>query len=255
MNYIDIYEYIKLSKQERQKHLDLNENCIEIGSNSTQIRGHLALILKTTIPKGSKIHCCHACNNQECSNYKHLYWGTAKENSEDFNCSSPKRVYKKPLYKNDIKGRKFFTNGNKDILIDPNGIIPEGFILGKTLGKDKKTEEHKKKISIANSGKMHYNNGIINIIINKNDIIPDGFKRGLIKKTNKFKNVHSSFYGKTHSVDTIEKMRETFKNTNHQKGHKNSQYGKMWITDGLYNKLIYKNDPIPDNWKKGRFIK
>jgi hypothetical protein len=30
-----------------------------------------------------KIHLCHACNDHSCSNPKHLYWGTAKENFED----------------------------------------------------------------------------------------------------------------------------------------------------------------------------
>lgn len=33
---------------------------------------------------------------------------------------------------------------------------------------------------------------------------------------------------------------------------KNSQYGTMWITDGLENKKINKDDRIPENWYKGR---
>ena len=43
---------------------------------------------------------------------------------------------------------------------------------------------------------------------------------------------------------------------NHQKGSKNSQYGTMWITNGIQNKKIKKEDPIPQNWIRGRsFIK
>ena len=37
-----------------------------------------------------------------------------------------------------------------------------------------------------------------------------------------------------------------------QQGKKNSQFGKMWITNGLQNKTILKIDIIPEGWKKGR---
>jgi hypothetical protein len=40
-----------------------------------------------------------------------------------------------------------------------------------------------------------------------------------------------------------------------QAGSKNSQFGKMWITNGLENKSIFKIDAIPEGWEKGRFIK
>lgn len=71
------------SKQERQLHINLNENCIERGGNSTNHKGVLAQFLDTDIPYGYKYMCCHACNNGKCSNPKHLYWGTSKENVED----------------------------------------------------------------------------------------------------------------------------------------------------------------------------
>lgn len=39
-------------------------------------------------------------------------------------------------------------------------------------------------------------------------------------------------------------------------GNKNSQYGTMWITNGIQNKKIKQEDPIPQNWIRGRsFIK
>jgi hypothetical protein len=81
--YKDIFNYISLLKEERQQHLDLSESCIEIGGNSRECRGVLAHFLKTTIPSGMKILLCHACNNGKCSNPKHLYWGTPKENMDD----------------------------------------------------------------------------------------------------------------------------------------------------------------------------
>jgi len=80
---IDIYEYIKLSIEERQKHLDLNEKCIERGGMSSYYKGLLAFVLDTTIPSGMKIHVCHSCGNKKCSNHKHLYFGTPKENVAD----------------------------------------------------------------------------------------------------------------------------------------------------------------------------
>lgn len=84
MSFINIKEYILLSKIDRSKHLDLNESCIEIGGASYQFKGMMAHILKTTIPiKKDKIHLCHACHNGNCSNPKHLYWGTMSENVRD----------------------------------------------------------------------------------------------------------------------------------------------------------------------------
>ena len=70
-------------KQHRQSHLDLNESCIERGGNSTNHKGVLAQYLNTTIPYGVKYLLCHACGNGKCSNPKHLYWGSSKENVED----------------------------------------------------------------------------------------------------------------------------------------------------------------------------
>lgn len=81
--FIPIADYILRPKAERQAHLNLEEACVEIGGRSTNYRGLLAHHLGTTIPKGMKIHLCHACNNEKCSNPRHLYWGTAGENMDD----------------------------------------------------------------------------------------------------------------------------------------------------------------------------
>lgn len=37
-------------------------------------------------------------------------------------------------------------------------------------------------------------------------------------------------------------------------GIKNSQFGTCWITNGINNKKIKKNDKIPDGWKLGRIM-
>ena len=38
-------------------------------------------------------------------------------------------------------------------------------------------------------------------------------------------------------------------------GYKNSQYGTMWITNGIQNKKIKKDQIIPEGWRKGRNCK
>lgn len=80
---IDLLEYIKLPKTERQKHLDLADPCQHRGTNSTQCRALLAYFLDTNVPSAMSAHCCHACNDGACSNPKHLYWGTPSENALD----------------------------------------------------------------------------------------------------------------------------------------------------------------------------
>jgi len=52
-----------------------------------------------------------------------------------------------------------------------------------------------------------------------------------------------------------EKRKEAFKNIQHQQGEKNSQFGKMWITNGIDSTRILKNSSIPEDWRKGRVIK
>lgn len=89
-----ISDLIKEPLEVRQSHLNLNEHCKERGGNSTAFRGLLAEFLDTNIPKGSAIHLCHACHNDKCSNPKHLYWGSAKENVRDaINNGSHKSVW------------------------------------------------------------------------------------------------------------------------------------------------------------------
>lgn len=56
--------------------------------------------------------------------------------------------------------------------------------------------------------------------------------------------------GKKHKPETKKKIGEA--NSIKQSGSNNSQYGKCWITNGIENKKIYKEDLIPHGWKLGR---
>lgn len=105
-NFIEIQEYMKLSREERRKHLDLNSDCIEIGGKASMFRGLLAHYLGTTIG-GLREHLCHACNNPKCSNPKHLYWGSPADNSRDYKESgSWMSIWQRMVVKYGIEGAK-----------------------------------------------------------------------------------------------------------------------------------------------------
>lgn len=56
--------------------------------------------------------------------------------------------------------------------------------------------------------------------------------------------------GKYHNENTKKLIGN--KNSINQKGNKNSQFGTCWITNGIENKKIKKEEQIPDGWKLGR---
>lgn len=77
------------------------------------------------------------------------------------------------------------------------------------------------------------------------DIHKNNISLGLIGNCN-FKN-------KFHSEET--KIKISKSQQEKQTGNKNSQFGTMWITNGLINKKIKKTDIVPAGWNKGRKIK
>lgn len=78
-----IEQYMLKSRDERRAHLSLIEPCDERGGRSKEFRGLLAHYLNTTVPRGYSIYLCHSCNNDGCSNPRHLYWGTPTDNTTD----------------------------------------------------------------------------------------------------------------------------------------------------------------------------
>jgi len=134
---IKVNEWIRESKEVRTNHLDLSDACIERGGNSTVHRGILAQYLCTDLP--SKVDLCHACNNDKCSNPKHLYWGTRKENVDDARKNgSWKGPWQSLLDKHgSVKAHE---------IIKQNGSL--GWSKGGKGNKGiPKSKEHKKKIS------------------------------------------------------------------------------------------------------------
>lgn len=135
---IKIEDYIKLSKSDRQQHLDLEQQCIERGGMSTYFKGLLAHILDTSIPSGKKIHVCHACHNAQCSNPHHLYWGTAAENRNDAKENGELTIWERTVAKYGLEEARKIQSHKGDQSKAGKGN------LGKT-----KSEEHKKKIAEA----------------------------------------------------------------------------------------------------------
>ena len=77
---------LKETRENRRSHLKLDEDCIERGNlkNSAYLIGLVAVHLDTTVPiSGYKIRVCHACNNPQCCNPNHLYFGSPKDNIQD----------------------------------------------------------------------------------------------------------------------------------------------------------------------------
>ena len=63
--------------------------------------------------------------------------------------------------------------------------------------------------------------------------------------------------GRKHKKESLDKMKETFKEIKHQQKEKNSQYGTCWITKDNENKKIKKEELetyLLLGWKKGRYM-
>jgi len=68
----------------------------------------------------------------------------------------------------------------------------------------------------------------------------------------------SFWVNRKHKPETIEKVKQTYKNIKHQQGEKNSQYGTCWIYNDKESIKIKKEDLekyLAEGWIKGRKMK
>lgn len=167
-----------------------------------------------------------------------------------------RKAYKKHGIENFEKTILCFFETEKEMFNKEAEIVNEAFIADKntyniklggaggwsyvnTQGKNKNynwTEYHKTE-KYTESRKRGYQNGIGR----------DGFIR-----THPFKG--GEFAGKTHSTETKKIIGE--KNSEHQAGSGNSQYGTVWIhnVELSQSKKIKKGEPLPEGWLVGRVI-
>lgn len=84
------------------------------------------------------------------------------------------------------------------------------------------------------------------------EIYKNNFLLGLQKSIDarKINYPNGTFFGRQHSEKTKERMSKSAHGK--QDGEKNSQFGTMWITNGIENKKMKKTDLMPDGWFKGR---
>ncbi len=112
-----------------------------------------------------------------------------------------------------------------------NGIGPLNTFYGKHH-----TKEHKERIS--------------KVIKKWAEENPEIISKAKIKRKETFKKIgfnFATFKNRKHSEESKLKMKGQDKS-----GNKNSQYGTMWITNGIENKKIKKDDLIPSGYYKGR---
>ena len=151
MDKVLVEEYLSLTVEERQSHLDLDSPCNERGGNSTNHRGVLAQYLNTPI-YGKPADLCHACSNNKCSNPKHLYWGTRSENVMDgMKNGTVKTPWDYLTEKHNYKKAREIISSNLDPSAGGRGNkgIP-------------KSEEHKRKIRETLKKRLSAGTGIQN---------------------------------------------------------------------------------------------
>jgi len=119
--------------------MDLSAPCIERGGTSTQHKGVLAEFLNSTIPSG-RIILAHGCNNGKCSNPRHLYWATDRENiiEDGIEFGTWKSTWQRMVDKYGLEEAKRMNGLNRDHSRSGKG----------NTGKPK-SEEHRRKISEA----------------------------------------------------------------------------------------------------------
>jgi group I intron endonuclease len=150
----------------------------------------------------------------------HIFENEQEMNKKEAELVNEEFIVRKDTYNICVGGCGGFGYINKNL---PNGM----------LGK-KQTDFQKQRVSEWHEKNKH--------LVDKNkhsEMIKNGLKK-MLKPSD-------GFTGRTHTEDTKNKMCKP-KNI----GESNSQFGSMWITDGINSIKIKKTDLIPEGWYKGR---
>jgi hypothetical protein len=232
----------------------LHRLLIFIGMGRIQKKYHY--IYKTTNLINGKYYIgMHSSNNLN-DNYigsgKRLWYSINKYGKENFKCEilellpdmSSLKVREKELVNEDLLKDKMCLN----LAVGGEGGFGNFFLTKEQLQKGRKTTD--------NILKKKYGDNFRSVITkNFHNNLTDEEKKQYREKIRQGKinsNFDSgiSFRGKKHKEETKRKIGE--KNSINQKGEKNSQFGSCWITNGIENKKIKKNNTLPYGWRKGR---
>ncbi len=184
----------------------------------------------------------HECKCQSCD-----YFGSGK---------LLKRAIKKHGLDNFTKTILFEYTKEQDMIDKEKELVTEQFCSLDTnynlceggkggfgyINRNRLQHTEKQKAVAINLGKLF--GPLTGPINGRNSFLKNGFSESFLKAR------AISFKGKKHTPETLQKMSDSHKGA--QVGKKNSQYGTMWITNGVINKKIKKDLPIPIGFNKGR---
>jgi hypothetical protein len=140
---------------------------------------------------------------------------------------------------------------NNELLRNPNclNLRPdgEGGFISEEQQKQRAICANKKHNQLLKTNSEYRSNYIFKVSQTQKNRHLNGIYVETIEKLKKY------WLGKSHTDESKQKMSESKKG----KGvlEKNSQYGTIWVTNGLENKKIKLSDQVPNGWIKGRYIK
>jgi hypothetical protein len=187
------------------------------------------------------MHSTHNMDDGYIGSGKRLWYSIKKYGKENFKCE----ILEMLPDRNSLKKRE------KELVNE--STIKDELCMNLQLGGGGGfiNKEHAKKCQsaggIVHKEKMKNDETYRNIIIKRlREYNKLNHKNGKIK--------YDTFTGKKHTEETKKIIGE--KNSTHQKGEKNSQFGTCWITNGNENKKIDKNKLyLYPEWELGRKLK
>lgn len=201
------------------------------------------------------------------------------------NCTTGVFLYSNICALNHILGVKYFSENEKTFIKNlpnlENLYVQAMKIQSEKTHKNKKgikfTEDHKKKMSEANKGRIYVNNGEIETQIKPEKLeeyLLKGFKTGRKYKHSEEtkKKIGSNNKGRKHTWETRQKIKEarkkqveksgepgSHKKTTEQEKQKSRErmLGSRWMhKDNTIKHILKKNisEYIADGWKFGRYV-
>jgi len=131
------------------------------------------------------------------------------------------------------------------------GVHATDNINDRYMGSGKKLLNAIKKHGIENFQKeiLEYLDSIEQMYYRENEIVTPEF----VARHDTYNLMEGGWGGKI-TEESNQKKKKTMAERKVSQGKKNSQYGSMWITNGIENKKIKKTDSLPRGFRKGRMV-